>query len=63
MQEGKVKWFDERKKYGFIESKEGDFFVHVSEVQGSKPLEQGDRVSFESIETERGKKATKVKLL
>ncbi len=63
MQSGVVKWFDERKNYGFLSSKGQDFFVHGSEVQGKNPLKEGDKVSFEAIETERGKKAIKVKSL
>ena len=62
--EGKVKWFNEKRNYGFLSTSEGeDFFVHGSEVQGSNPLKQGDKVSFEPTETPRGKKAIKVKLL
>jgi len=60
---GKVKWFDERKGYGFIESEEGeDVFVHYSEIQaeGFKTLEEGQSVEFEVVEGGKGKQAVNV---
>lgn len=51
MAEGKVKWFDAGKGYGFIEHAGGDdLFVHFSEIQseGFKSLEEGQAVSFET---------------
>lgn len=62
-EEGTVKWFDERKGYGFIEQEEGgDVFVHFSEIigEGFKTLETGDTVLFEVEESEKGNKAVKV---
>ncbi|MEA3485118.1 MAG: cold-shock protein [Candidatus Aerophobetes bacterium] len=62
-EEGTVKWFDDRKGYGFIERKNGkDVFVHFSNIQneGFKSLEEGAKVSFEVEETERGPQAVKV---
>jgi len=62
-EEGTVKWFDDRKGYGFIERKDGkDVFVHFSNIQGEgfKTLQEGDRVSFEVEESERGPQAVKV---
>lgn len=62
-EEGTVKWFDDRKGYGFIERQNGkDVFVHFSNIQadGFKSLEQGDKVSFEVEETDRGPQAVKV---
>jgi len=59
-EEGTVKWFDDRKGYGFIERKDGkDVFVHFSNIQGEgfKTLQEGDRVSFEVEESERGPQA------
>jgi len=62
-EEGTVKWFDDRKGYGFIERSNGkDVFVHFSNIQteGFKSLKEGERVSFEVEETERGPQAVKV---
>ncbi len=61
--EGKVKWFNETKGYGFIQRDDGqDFFVHYTAIQeeGFKTLTEGQRVSFEVVETEKGPKATNV---
>ncbi len=63
MAQGKVKWFDERKGYGFITMDSGeDVFVHFSEIQGGgfKTLKEGQSVEFELEESAKGKKATKV---
>ena len=59
MSQGKVKWFNESKGYGFIESEEGeDVFVHFSEIQseGFKTLKEGQEVEFEKTQ---GKKVRK----
>ena len=50
MPEGKVKWFNDKKGFGFIEQDGGgDIFVHHSSIQGQgfKSLAEGDRVSFD----------------
>ncbi len=63
MAEGIVKWFRDHKGYGFIEQDEGrDIFVHYSSINmiGFKTLVDGDRVSFEVEETERGPQAKNV---
>ena len=63
MGEGVVKWFSERKGFGFIEQEEGqDLFVHHSAINmtGFKTLNEGDRVSFEIEESDRGPKAKNV---
>ena len=64
--EGTVKWFDEKKGYGFI-SREGgdDLFVHFSEIQmdGFKTLEEGQSVIFDITEGKEGKpQASNVRL-
>ena len=63
MAEGIVKWFRDHKGYGFIEQDEGrDILVHYSSINmiGFKTLVDGDRVSFEVEETERGPQAKNV---
>ena len=63
MPEGHVKWFNERKGFGFIGQESGDdVFVHHSAIQmeGFKTLYEGDMVEFELIEDSKGPKADKV---
>lgn len=62
-EEGTVKWFDGRKGYGFISRESGeDVFVHFSNITGNgfKSLQEGDQVSFEVQESERGPQAVNV---
>lgn len=64
MAEGIVKWFSEQKGYGFITIEEGqDIFVHHSSIDmpGFKTLTEGDKVSFDAEETDRGQQAKNVK--
>ena len=62
--QGKVKWFDEAKGYGFIVPNEGgkEVFVHYSSIQGNgfKTLKEGDTVSYELTEGPKGPQATNV---
>jgi len=63
LEEGTVKWFDDRKGYGFISRANGkDVFVHFSSIAGDnfKSLQEGDQVSFEVQEGERGPQAVNV---
>jgi CspA family cold shock protein len=62
--EGTVKWFSDKKGYGFIEQGEGqeDLFVHYTsiEMEGFRSLSEGDRVSFDVQESDRGPEAKNV---
>ncbi|WP_124057569.1 cold-shock protein [Vaginisenegalia massiliensis] len=63
MEQGKVKWFNSEKGFGFIEREGGtDVFVHFSAIQGEgfKTLEEGQEVSFEVEEGARGPQAANV---
>jgi CspA family cold shock protein len=64
MSEGKVKWFNEQKGFGFIETDGGgDVFVHYKSIQGSgfKTLQEGQRVSFDVQQGKKGPAAENVK--
>ncbi|MFH1103197.1 MAG: cold-shock protein [Pseudomonadota bacterium] len=66
MAEGTVKWFNDRKGYGFINQENGqDVFVHYSSIDapGFKTLSEGDRVSFNVEQSERGPEAKNVRKL
>ncbi|HEY4567232.1 cold-shock protein [Planococcaceae bacterium Storch 2/2-2] len=66
MEQGKVKWFNAEKGYGFIEREDADdVFVHFSAIQGEgfKTLEEGQDVTFEIEEGQRGLQATNVEKL
>ncbi len=61
---GKVKWFNAEKGYGFIVAEDGkDIFVHFSSIvsDGYKTLNEGEEVTFEVVEGERGQLAKEVK--
>lgn len=63
MNKGTVKWFNAEKGYGFITTDEGkDVFVHYSAIQidGFKTLDDGDAVSFEVVQSDRGEQAANV---
>ncbi|MBU3914071.1 cold-shock protein [bacterium] len=66
MAEGTVKWFNNNKGFGFIEQKNGpDVFVHYSGIasEGFKSLSEGDKVTFEIEEGEKGPAAVNVTLV
>jgi cold shock protein len=63
MATGKVKWFNDSKGFGFIEADDGtDVFVHYSDIQneGFKSLSEGDSVSFEVVQGDKGPRASNV---
>ena len=65
MEQGKVKWFNAEKGFGFIEGTDGkDVFVHFSAInmEGYKTLNEGASVIYELINGEKGLQATNVKL-
>ena len=61
---GKVKWFNSKKGFGFIEKEDGsgDVFAHFQDIVGDgyRTLSEGERVKFEIIKTPKGEKATKI---
>ncbi|MDA8160863.1 MAG: cold-shock protein [Desulfobacteraceae bacterium] len=66
MSEGKVKWFNASKGFGFIEKDDGtDVFVHYSAIKadGYRTLEEGARVQFDVVEGNKGPAADNVVLL
>ncbi len=62
---GSVKWFDNKKGFGFITADDGgaDVFVHFGDIvgEGHRSLEPGQRVQFEVTETPRGRRARQVR--
>jgi CspA family cold shock protein len=66
MAKGRVKWFNEKKGFGFISKDDGnDVFVHFSAIKrdGFKSLDEGDEVEFEVSQGAKGLQATNVVVL
>jgi len=64
MVQGKVKWFNESKGFGFIEREDGDdVFVHFSAIkeEGFKTLNEGQKVEFDIVDGQKGPAAANVK--
>ena len=63
MDQGKVKWFNNAKGYGFITHQSGDVFVHYSSIEadGFRTLNEGDDVEFEMAEGPKGLHAVNVR--
>lgn len=63
MATGKVKWFSDAKGYGFIEVDDGtDVFVHFNDIQGEgfKTLAEGESVTFDIVQADKGPRAANV---
>ena len=63
MAEGRVKWFNDSKGFGFVEQEDGeDVFVHFSAIQGDgfKSLAEGDEVEFDITQGPKGAQASNV---
>ena len=62
---GKVKWFSDAKGYGFIQTDEGDVFVHFSSIEadGFRSLSQGQDVELEITQSPKGPQAARVRPL
>ena len=62
--EGTVKWYNRKKGFGFIQGEDGaDYFVHFSALQQGTFIRDDDKVSFDAVDTEKGKQAQNVALV
>jgi len=60
---GKVKWFDEKRGYGFIlDNARNEYFVHISKVKGNVYLKTDQRVRFKTIKAFKGTQACEVEI-
>ncbi|RLA97662.1 MAG: cold-shock protein [Deltaproteobacteria bacterium] len=66
MPRGRVKWFNDKKGYGFIEREDGeDVFVHYTAIvgEGFRTLREGEEVEFEIVQGPKGPQASKVSVI
>ena len=64
MQTGKVKFYNKRKRYGFISSEDGnDYFFHESGLTEGIYVREGDKVEFKIIDGDRGQKAVEISII
>jgi CspA family cold shock protein len=61
--EGTVKWYNDFKSYGFIQTDDGDIFVHRNALPPGTILHEGDKVEFDIEQSEKGPQAINVKKL
>ena len=61
MLSGRVKWYDKRKGYGFVETPNGDAFIHYSDLLEDIVLQDQDLISFDIKEGEKGLRAFNIK--
>jgi len=60
---GKVKWYNNAKGFGFIEGEDGqDYFVHYTALDEGFVIKDNDEITFEPVETEKGKQAKDIAL-
>lgn len=59
--EGIVKWYNYKKNYGFIEKEGRTYFVHKSHIPKGTRISEGDEVTFEPVETDKGLQARNIR--
>lgn len=64
MRTGKVKWFNEEKRFGFITADDGeDVFVHITDLAVGQTLREGDKVRFDLAPSKKGEKAVNIQVI
>lgn len=61
--QGTVKFYNESKGFGFIETQDGDIFVHATGIKKGETLNTGDKVQFEIVDGKKGPNAKNVKVI
>lgn len=59
--EGVIKFYNSKKGFGFLTCQGKDYFFHISDMQTNSKIDKGDKVTFETHETQKGTKAVKVR--